>query len=143
MKIIGFAALWLASASSMASAAPLTFDCPKSLNITQQQGTLADQSWEQVMDQGLGAASLLTIAVYSDHPSKLGSLVPDQTRRAVKTEITTWRLAPDPAPYWMACVYANSRILLAKPIPKEAKQCRLTQALLKQQVNGVVSFVCD
>jgi hypothetical protein len=57
--------------------------------------------------------------------------------------VTVWRLPPDSAPYWMACVYVNSRTLLAKKIPTEAKQCILTEALRGQQANGVVSFVCE
>jgi len=123
------------------SAAAITFDCPRTLEI-QQTATLADKSWDQVADRGIGPASLQTIAVYTDHPSKSGSLVPDQTKQSGQMEITIWRLPQDPAPYWMACIYANSRVMLAKSVPKDAKQCQMTESLLNKKPNGVISFIC-
>ncbi len=125
-----------------AIARPATFECPKVIDI-QQTVTGADSAWERVPDTGLLPASLMTIAVYTGHPSESGSLVPDSNKRNAQAEVTIWRLPRDSAPYWMACVYANSRTLLAKQIPAEAKQCSLTTALRGQQANGVVSFVCE
>lgn len=124
------------------SAAATTFDCPRTLDV-EQTVTPADKSWDQVVDRGIGLASLQTIAVYTDHPSKSGNLVPDQTRQSGQTEVTVWRLPKDPAPYWMACVYANSRMMLAKQVPKDARQCQMTEALLNKKSNGVISFICD
>jgi hypothetical protein len=81
--------------------------------------------------------------VFSDHPDKLGRLVPDQTKRAANTDVTTWMLPPNVAPYWVACVYSNSRVLLAKPLPRQATRCQMTEAVLHKKTNGIVSFVCD
>lgn len=128
--------------STATCAKAVIFDCPKMIDILQTVDT-PDKSWEQVADAGLPQASLLTVAVYTQHPSDAGSLVPDFSKKNAQTEVTIWRLPPDSAPYWMACVYTNSRILLAKKISPEAKQCSLTEALRDQQPNGVVSFVCE
>lgn len=123
-------------------ATAVIFDCPRTVDI-QQTVYPPDSSWESVADAGLPPASLQTVAVYTEHPAEAGSLVPDETKKIAQTEVTVWRLPPDSAPYWMACVYVNSRTLLAKKIPTEAKQCILTEALRGKQANGVVSFVCE
>jgi hypothetical protein len=125
-----------------AAAAPLVFDCPRVIDIAQTTHT-SDRSWEQVTDSELPPATLTTVTVYTEHPSDGGNLVPDQTERHDETEVTLWRLPPDSAPYWMACVYRQSRILLAKPIPLQARQCRLTTTLPGQQAGDVVFFVCE
>jgi hypothetical protein len=125
-----------------ARASPIIFDCPRMIDI-EQTTHASDRKWELVPDQGLPPAALLTVAVYTQHPSDAGNLVPDQNERTAETETTSWRLPRDSAPYWVACVYANSRILLAKQVPIEAKQCRLTEALHDQKTSGVLSFVCE
>ena len=125
-----------------AVAAPLIFDCPRVIDI-EQTTQATDKTWERVADSELPPATLTTVAVYTQHPSDGGNLVPDHIDKTADSATTTWRLPPDSAPYWMACVYANSRILLAKPIPAEARACRLTETLRAQQSNGVRSFVCE
>jgi hypothetical protein len=125
-----------------AAAAPVIFDCPRVIDIAQTTRT-SDRSWELVADSELPPATLSTVAVYTQHPSDGGNLVPDQTERQDDTEVTLWRLPHDSAPYWLACAYRQSRIMLAKPIPLEARQCRLTTTLPGQQAGEVVSFVCE
>ncbi|NYE61187.1 hypothetical protein FHW58_002339 [Duganella sp. 1224] len=129
-------------AALLGLATAVAFDCPRQIDIQQTTRT-ADRAWEQVTDHGLPPAALQTVAVYADHPAEDGSLVPDATTTTARTAVTLWRLPPDSAPYWMACVYSNSRVLLAKKIPAEARQCALTAALREQQADDVVSFVCQ
>jgi hypothetical protein len=128
--------------ATAAAAPPIVFDCPRVIDIAQTTLT-SDPAWELVADTELPPATLSTVAVYTQHPSDGGNLVADQTERTEQTEVTWWRLPPDSAPYWMACVYHHSRILLAKPVPLEARQCRLTSALRGQQPAEVLSFVCE
>ncbi|MYM26199.1 hypothetical protein GTP46_26575 [Duganella sp. FT135W] len=123
-------------------AMPLIFDCPRVIDI-EQTTLVADKTWELVQDADLPPASLTTVAVYTQHPSDGGNLAPDHSEKTADTEITSWRLPPDFAPYWAACVYIHSRILLAKRIPAEARQCHLTEALRANKPNGVLSFVCE
>lgn len=126
----------------IAGAAPVIFDCPRVIDIEQTSRTV-DQTWQLVVDSELPPASLATIAVYTQHPSDGGNLVPDHIEKFDQSQVTTWRLPPDSAPYWMACVYTQSRILLAKPIPADAMQCRLTESLRTQQPSGVIAFLCE
>lgn len=123
-------------------AVPLIFDCPRVIDI-EQTTHAADKAWELVQDSELPPSTLTTVAVYAQHPSDGGNLLPDHSDKTADTAITTWRLPPDSAPYWAACVYSNSRILLTKRIPTEARQCHLTEALRAQKPNGVLSFVCE
>ncbi len=123
-------------------AAPIKIDCPQTIKIDQSTDT-EDTSWEMIPDAGLPPASLITIAVYTQHPSESGTLVADQSSRSAETQTTTWRLPADFAPYWAACVYSTSRVLLAKKLPDNLKQCTLTEALRGQKANGVVAFLCQ
>jgi hypothetical protein len=125
-----------------AIAAPLIFDCPRVVDI-EQTTHAADKAWQLVTDSELPPATLATVAVYTQHPSDGGNLVPDHSDNTAETVTTTWRLPPDSAPYWMACVYTNSRIVLAKRIPTEARQCHLTEIQRAQKTSGVLSFVCE
>lgn len=131
----------LACLAAAAVGAPTIFDCPRVIDLAQTTRT-SDRAWVLVADSELPPATLTTVALYTQHPSDGGNLVPDQTERLDDTEVTLWRLPPDSAPYWMACVYRHSRILLAKPIPLAARQCRLTTTLAGQQAGDVLSFVC-
>jgi hypothetical protein len=127
---------------SLAGAAPAIYDCPRIIDIEQTTRT-TDATWELVTDSELPPPSLSSVTVYTQHPSDAGNLVADQTENLDQTQITTWRLPADSAPYWMACIYTHSRVVLAKPIPLEARQCRLTEALRGQKTNGVLSFTCE
>jgi hypothetical protein len=144
MKILSalLAALVLCGLGGVAAGAPTNFDCPKSLAVTQSVATSAG-GWEVVGTPANKLTALENIQVFTDHPSKMGNLIPDQTKRHAKTEVTTWMLAPDPMPYWIACVYSESRAVLARPIPKAAKQCRMTESVVDGKLNGIASFVCE
>lgn len=122
--------------------APMIFDCPRVIDI-EQATQVADKTWELVADSELPPATLTTVAVYTQHPSDGGNLVPDHIDKTDDTATTTWRLPPDSAPYWMACVYTSSRVLLAKRIPAEARLCHLTEALRANKPSDVLSFVCE
>jgi hypothetical protein len=137
MTIITAAAL-----TSVAQATAITLDCPKTVEIRQTIST-SDTSWEQAADPDLPPAALLTVSVYIEHPSESASLMPEMAEKTEHTDITIWRLPPDSAPYWMACIYINSRTLLAKKLPLTTKQCRLTETGRGQPDHAVQSFTCE
>ena len=126
----------------MAYAATIQLDCPKALVVEQTVQSL-HQGWEALEDAGLAQPALTNIAVYTGHPSRLGSMVP-ASRRVDRKEVHTWQLPDDPERYWIACVHDNSRILLTKPLPKETHRCTQTDKLLPNgRRNGIESFVCE
>ncbi|MYN10570.1 STY0301 family protein [Pseudoduganella aquatica] len=126
----------------LAFATPIPLDCPHAL-VVDQTVTSPHEGWEALQDAGLAQPSLTNIAVYTGHPSRLGSLIP-VSRRIGRKEVHTWQLPDDPERYWIACVYDNSRILLIKPLPKETHRCTQTDKLLSNgRRNGIESFVCE
>jgi hypothetical protein len=117
-------------------------DCPPTISVNQSIAAPLP-TWEALANSRLPMPSLIDIEVYAGHPSKSGALVPDQTSRTNQAEISLWNLPPDETPYWMACVYADTRVLLIRPLPKQTRQCKLTTALLRQKRNGIVGFTCS
>lgn len=116
--------------------------CPQTISISETTSQ-PFPGWEAVANSRLPAPSLINIEIYANHPSKAGALVPDQTSHADQAELSFWNFPPDDeTPYWMACVYTDTRLLLVRPIPKQTRQCKLTTALLKQKRNGILSFTC-
>ena len=124
-----------------AAATPLT--CPPTITVAQ---TISEPvpGWESVASNRLLAPHLINVEIYADHPSKAGALVPDQTSRTNQAELATWNFPPDDGtPYWMACVYADTRVLLVRQIPRQTRQCKLTTNLLRQKRNGIAAFTCS
>lgn len=132
----------LSGCAQAAWAAPITIQCPQTISVQQTTDARNDE-WEPIADEGLTAPSLISIAVYVGHPGEAGTLVPDQTINSTAGETTIWHLAPDSRPYWVACIYTNSRLLLGKRIPDSAGQCYLKEALRGKKKNGVISFECE
>ena len=116
-------------------------ECPRAIAVPQPVAA-PDPAWEAVANKRLPPPTLVNVEVYADHPNKMGALVPDDTQRTSQAEVSTWSLPADSTPYWMACVYSDSRTLLVRQMPTEVKRCILTVALLQKRRNGITSFIC-
>src|ERR1700712_2810364 len=81
------------------------YRCPATLS----QSPVADavpQGW--VLRSAPGEFALQRAAFYDGDPVGLGSLVPDATHRAGRTETSTWQFAGgDSARIWIGCLYRD------------------------------------
>jgi len=97
--------------------------CPERISTTQ---TLSQPvpGWSNRMD---ASPNLLAGVTFYDGPPKdMASLVPDETHVKDKV-LASWDLIPNPGrQYWLACGYADTRVTLARPLPKELRTCTVT-----------------
>lgn len=142
MKIIG-AFLFIFASSGAKAANTMNFDCPAQLSSVEVANE-AYPNWELLIDQGKPSRQLDTVIVFDGNPSGMGALVPDQSSSQGTSMRSTWVLADPQTEYWMACIYRNSRAMLARRLPTLLKSCTLTNKVQKDgRVGSVVSFACD
>ena len=101
--------------------------CPSRIEVTEAV-LPTDSSWSVILDQGERGYLLESMRVYSGHPHNLGNLIPDETTTGNGQRKYLWHLNNED--FWVACVYSNTRSLLAKQLPNDLSVCELTEKTL-------------
>lgn len=131
----------LFSAATMAG--PTKIDCPREIKVTESVAVV-DNSWSATRNKG-GRYILDNVSVYWGHPSRMGTLIPDESIERSLRRVSTWNLdASGKEEHWVACSYLNSLTLLTKVLPKNYKKCELTTELLPTGTKlSIESFACE
>jgi hypothetical protein len=104
--------------------------CPEPPTVTESIVN-GDAHWEAIRDEGKRGLHLESVSIYAGHPSRLGSLIPDQVVSKGRTRNSIWKLPATPnEEYWLACGYMNTQLMLAQRIPLGTKRCEVNESLL-------------
>jgi hypothetical protein len=97
--------------------------CPAKLDVQTQQLTRTPAGWTagQTAD---ARHDLWFVTMYDGPPKEKASLVPDISGRLKQG----WTLEGSGRPHWLECHYTQTTIVLARPVPGNAKVCEVTFA---------------
>ena len=101
-----------------AAASELT--CPLQITVDQKASN-APAGWT-VGYNGF-KNELAGVTIYDGSPDQGASLVYDDQKNTDDTFTQTWKLAPSPRGYWMACSYSNTSAQVSAKIPADATRC--------------------
>lgn len=83
---------------------------------------------EQAPDGWLATSNLARLSsagMLSGHPSRIGYLVPNSTKKAKGSAVDTWAFQPGEEK-WLWCGYGSEVIQLAKRMDDKATHCTIT-----------------
>ena len=97
--------------------------CPPSMD-TRQQASSPPAEWTVSRDDG--ASHLAGITIYDGPPSEQASLVYDNRTSGKGTWAAVWTFpAGPPRPYFLACSYEGTKLILSRQLPAATKECRV------------------
>lgn len=119
---VAMLALMLAAGTAQA----FEFNCPAQLH-TEQKATAVEAGWEAVarfVDETPNVFS--GIQFYEQHPSKMGSLVPDRSLEQKGKSVNVWKFDPrQSSDMWFACTYTQTVVILARRLPPGIRECKV------------------
>lgn len=95
--------------------------CPTSLQVQQTPIPDLASGW-QTRDSN-DTHPLTNIAFYAGPPEEMAQLAPGSEQRKGKTLISRWLLAPTDRVYWVACEYAGTSAIAARPLERNITSC--------------------
>lgn len=79
------------------------------------------------------------VQVYAGHPRDMASLVPDEDKPLSNgARESVWRLTGN---HWVGCSYPGASLVLARPLPASATECRASYRVTRGVVR-VTAFAC-
>ncbi len=100
---------------------PVTPQCPNEIK-TEQSALNMPVGWSSSIDSVNAREYLEGVSFYSGPPAQMADLVPDDENAK---QPSLWTFAPGEK-IWMVCRYANTKVRLARELPKDTKQCRVS-----------------
>ncbi|WP_227245141.1 STY0301 family protein [Paraburkholderia caribensis] len=100
-----------------------TLACPSSIEVSQFVSQPVPEGWE-VRTEPLGN-NLAGVAFFDGDPKANASLIPVREERKNKNSVAIWEFKENTKPFWLACRYINTEIVLARPLPDRYRVCRV------------------
>jgi hypothetical protein len=147
MKRRRFQALSSGLASAVILLAPAScyarsIECPQTV-VVKQELPEAATPWETFQEQV--PSRLMSVAVFEGHPKERATLVPDAEATKGGKQVYTWRLPANTAhPYWLACGYDRTSVILVRPLDPGVSSCQVTYdpQITVGGLPSVVGIVC-
>ena len=117
--------------------------CPAKINMKAPELAQQVPGWKPLTTPP--DHSVVNVTVYDGPVEEKASLVPDESKRIAKKEVTTWKLtAANPRGYWLQCHYAETPLTLIRAVAKGSTSCVVTaNPNLKREGMAVIeSAVC-
>jgi hypothetical protein len=98
--------------------------CPESIAVKESVEKVPE-GWKAA--QGDAPVQLSGVTFFSGPPEEKASLVYDSWIKRHGLAYGVWHFQPKSGPpIWMSCSYANTSVVLTKPMPAETSECRVT-----------------
>jgi hypothetical protein len=102
--------------------------CPMSVSVNQTAINLPS-GWETIPSSE--PAHLDRVGFYLGHPSSGGTLTPDTQQKRSGEEAVTWKFVRGAGDeFWVGCLYAGTKIIIAQKLDTHLSQCVVRYALL-------------
>ncbi|WP_399278159.1 STY0301 family protein [Trinickia symbiotica] len=101
--------------------AEIASTCPTSIAVSQAFSGNAPEGWSSY--DAKCDYPLTNVSFWSGPPTDKAQLVPDQRIRRANSEVDTWTFPDSPNAYWVACEYAGTSVLMARPLGKGTRAC--------------------
>lgn len=112
----------LASSGCSALAEPVT--CPPSITVSETLTGATPEPWTAHYDEA--SRNLAGVNFYDGPPDEQRSLAPS-TDSGGRNPVATWKFGSNPVPVWLSCRYHDSAVTLARPLPANYRECRVSQ----------------
>ncbi len=117
----GMAGAYAQGAPAATAKAQVVVQCPASIQVQQTPAPVSPAGWEA---RGSREAHPLTnVAFYSGPPDEQVQLAPSSSQRKAKVLTSRWSLPPSDRVYWVACEYAGTSAIAARPLDSGAVSC--------------------
>jgi hypothetical protein len=119
------AALALGTAINSAMAAEII--CPDSIKVAEKADLPQDNAWQILNVDPDQPHRFYEISFSTGSPVKMASLTPIRSvnKKTQKIEIYTFSKR-DREPPWISCLYHDTSVVVARPIPEPHDQCEVT-----------------
>ncbi|WP_341675585.1 STY0301 family protein [Niveibacterium sp. SC-1] len=121
MRIVLTTAFVAALLPPTLAANPTADACPKAITDAQEYVSGASEGWSAFGSRQ--EHPLQGVSFYSGSPDKKALLAPTAEHLGGKAPRAEWALPETQEPYWVACEYAQTTVIVARPLPAGTRSC--------------------